>query len=103
MFKDTPKGETHHCTHTEDGSLCKGCLGEQESIMEEFKETLEYVALCTLYGKKTTKGIADFFLSKFTTMIEEMEKEIFADEEMYTDDEVEHLRCVLQKYKKLLQ
>lgn len=31
-MKDTPEGQTHHCPHTTDGSICDMCLGKEEKV-----------------------------------------------------------------------
>lgn len=46
MFKETPEGQTHYCTHTTDNSICKECLGikvEEAAVkaVEEYKEVFE--------------------------------------------------------------
>ena len=38
MFKETPEGQTNHCSHTTDNSICDACLGKP--LCENCKKTL---------------------------------------------------------------
>jgi len=31
MFKDTPEGQTHSCTHTDNNEMCDVCLGKERT------------------------------------------------------------------------
>lgn len=34
-FKENEEGETHFCSHTKDGTICKKCLGKSQEIKKE--------------------------------------------------------------------
>jgi hypothetical protein len=48
MFKDTPDGKTYSCSHTEDNSICKKCLGISTPSIE--KEEPKYCNICKTFG-----------------------------------------------------